>query len=200
MAKQYYVYIMTNKRNTVLYTGVTSDLKKRVYSHKAKLVEGFSKRYKINKLVYYEVFDDIQNAIETLQWEQADSLFSACPFHSFLWRMDGELPRSLSYDHDLRPRRQDAPEDLVENGSIYVFRPWVLRECKNRLGGKIGVYRMHVLDSFQVDQLSDWEVLEQLLAIRCPARESTDLASARMLVLDFDGVMTDNRCGYGCEG
>jgi len=63
MNKQYYVYFMTNKNNTVIYTGVTSDLKKRVYEHKAKLVKGFTKRYNLDKLVYYEVFDDPYNAI-----------------------------------------------------------------------------------------------------------------------------------------
>jgi len=56
MSKQYYIYIMTNKRNTVLYTGVTNNLKKRIYEHKAKLVAGFTKKYNINKLVYYENF------------------------------------------------------------------------------------------------------------------------------------------------
>ncbi len=54
---------MTNKRNTVLYTGITSDLKKRSWEHKEKIIEGFTKRYNINKLVYYEVFDDVENAI-----------------------------------------------------------------------------------------------------------------------------------------
>jgi putative endonuclease len=54
---------MTNKNNTVLYTGVTRDIKKRVYEHKEKLAEGFTKRYNITKLVYYEVFDDPENAI-----------------------------------------------------------------------------------------------------------------------------------------
>ena len=54
---------MTNKRNTVLYTGVTNDLKIRTYQHKEKLVDGFTKKYKITKLVYYEVFDNIKNAI-----------------------------------------------------------------------------------------------------------------------------------------
>lgn len=53
---------MTNN-NTVLYTGVTSNLIKRVYEHKSKFVEGFTKKYNITKLVYYEVFDDIRNAI-----------------------------------------------------------------------------------------------------------------------------------------
>ena len=63
MSKQYYIYIMTNKLNSVLYIGVTSDLEKRAYEHKLKLIEGFTKKYNIDKLVYYEVFDDIDNAI-----------------------------------------------------------------------------------------------------------------------------------------
>jgi len=61
--KQYYIYIMTNKTNRVLYTGVTNDLKRRVYEHKEKLVEGFTKRYNIGKLVYYELCEDIESAI-----------------------------------------------------------------------------------------------------------------------------------------
>jgi len=61
--KYYYVYIMTNKLNTVLYTGITNDLKRRVYEHKNKFVEGFTKKYKVDRLIYYEVFDDPENAI-----------------------------------------------------------------------------------------------------------------------------------------
>jgi putative endonuclease len=54
---------MTNKNNTVLYTGVTNNLIKRVYEHKEKLVGGFTQKYKICKLVYFEIFDDIYSAI-----------------------------------------------------------------------------------------------------------------------------------------
>jgi putative endonuclease len=64
MEKQYYVYIMTNKNNTVLYTGITNDLKRRAYEHKEKLAEGFTKQYNITKLVYYEVFQDSYHAIQ----------------------------------------------------------------------------------------------------------------------------------------
>jgi putative endonuclease len=64
MSKQAYVYILTSKHNTVLYTGATSDLRQRIEQHKAKLVDGFTKRYNVDKLVYYEEFDDIVNAIE----------------------------------------------------------------------------------------------------------------------------------------
>lgn len=59
-----YVYILTNKNNTVLYVGVTTDLTKRLYEHVNKLTDGFSKRYNLNKLVYVEQLDDIQVAIE----------------------------------------------------------------------------------------------------------------------------------------
>jgi len=61
--KLFYVYIMTNKNNTVLYAGVTNDLIRRVYEHKEKLVEGFTGKYNINKLLYYEIFEDPQSAI-----------------------------------------------------------------------------------------------------------------------------------------
>ena len=62
--KQYYVYILTNKLNTVLYIGVTSDLICRIYEHKNKFVEGFTEKYNLTKLVYYEVTNDIESAIK----------------------------------------------------------------------------------------------------------------------------------------
>lgn len=61
--KQYYVYILFNKRNGTLYVGVTNDLVKRVWQHKNKVAEGFTKRYGVDKLGYYEVFEDINSAI-----------------------------------------------------------------------------------------------------------------------------------------
>jgi len=61
--KQGYIYLMMNKRNTVIYAGVTSNLQKRVYEHREKLIEDFTAKYNINKLVYYEVADNIESAI-----------------------------------------------------------------------------------------------------------------------------------------
>jgi len=63
MGRQYYVYIMTNKNNTVLYTGSTNDLNRRVYEQKEKLVKGFTKKYNVNKLVYYEVFTNAEDTV-----------------------------------------------------------------------------------------------------------------------------------------
>ena len=63
MPRQMSVYVMTNKVNTVLYAGVTNNLKRRVYEHREKIKSKFTARYNVNKLVYYEVFSDAYNAI-----------------------------------------------------------------------------------------------------------------------------------------
>ena len=62
--KNYFIYIITNKINTVLYTGVTNNLIKRIHEHKEKIVEGFSSKYNVNKLVYFETHNDINLAIK----------------------------------------------------------------------------------------------------------------------------------------
>jgi len=63
MMRQYFVYILANRRDGVLYTGMTNDLKRRIYEHKAKLVKGFAERYNVVSLVYFEAFADAYSAI-----------------------------------------------------------------------------------------------------------------------------------------
>jgi putative endonuclease len=64
MEKKGYVYILFNKKNGTLYTGVTSNLVKRIYEHKQKLVDGFTKKYSIDKLGFFEIYENIEQAIE----------------------------------------------------------------------------------------------------------------------------------------
>ena len=59
----YFVYMLTNKNNTVIYIGITNDLVRRVYEHKQKIIKGFTSRYNVDKLVYYEKFTNINDAI-----------------------------------------------------------------------------------------------------------------------------------------
>ena len=59
----YYTYILTTKNNQMLYIGITSDLQKRLYEHKNKMLDGFTKKYNIDKLVHYEEFENVEDAI-----------------------------------------------------------------------------------------------------------------------------------------
>jgi putative endonuclease len=75
MMKEYYVYILASSRNGTLYIGVTSDLPKRVYEHKYGIIDGFTKKYNVHILVYYEAHDNIEEAItrekQIKKWERA---------------------------------------------------------------------------------------------------------------------------------
>lgn len=62
--KQYYVYIVTNKPKGTLYTSITSNLSKRIWEHRNKAAKGFTNKYNLDKLVYYEIYDDPENAIK----------------------------------------------------------------------------------------------------------------------------------------
>ena len=80
---RYYVYLLTNKNNKVMYVGVTNDLERRVFEHKSKMIPGFTEKYNVNKLVYFEETHDIRAAIarekEIKKWrrEKKDNLVIA---------------------------------------------------------------------------------------------------------------------------
>lgn len=111
--------------------------------------------------------EHIDEAVMLLQEGDFDSVFSASPAHGFIWGIrDGEC-RPLNYDPASRPMRQQFGEYVMENGSIYVFKPWILREIGVRIGGKIGIYRMGFLESLQIDQPKDLVLARTIL--RCLA-------------------------------
>ncbi len=164
---------------------------------------------------------DIDNAIQTLLQQQADSLFSAARFHRLIWGIRGGQPFSINYDFHQRQREQDMAIQYQENGSIYVLRPHVLRQYGNRLGGKIAICEMDIWSTFQVDTPEDAAMVQWILeqrqrptggaqpALTSPVRRkaqwsfaSSDLyqqfqqctpSQLDLIVFDFDGVMTDNR-------
>jgi N-acylneuraminate cytidylyltransferase len=144
---------------------------------------------------------DIDNAIDRLLKSEADSLFSATESTWLLWRTQGDEVASFNYDYRRRKREQDMTVEWRENGSIYVLRPWVLREHHNRLGGQMIVYPMDYWSSFQVDRPEDLELIEWILRRRGAADRSQALPERiGAVVFDFDGVFTDNRVLVGEDG
>ncbi|MGK7939761.1 MAG: acylneuraminate cytidylyltransferase family protein [Crocosphaera sp.] len=107
---------------------------------------------------------DIDGAIAKLRGEKADSLLSVSPSHRFLWQESNGVAQSINYDYRHRPRRQDMNPQYMENGSIYLFKPWVLKETGNRLGGKIALYLMSERAAVEIDSIADFEMINFLMS------------------------------------
>ena len=107
--------------------------------------------------------DDIDNAIKLFIDKNADSLFSACINDKFIWALEKDGPKPLNYDYNHRKREQDMPPQYRENGSIYVFKPSLLRKSNNRLGGKMVIYPMNYWSSFQIDSPEDVALIDWIL-------------------------------------
>lgn len=108
--------------------------------------------------------DDIDKAIEKFYLEQADSLFSAAVLEDFcIWENTKEGIRSVSFDYLNRGKRQDRKPYYLENGSIYIFRPEILKQFNNRLGSKIAMYYMPVWKSYEIDDYETLEICEYFM-------------------------------------
>lgn len=116
---------------------------------------------------------DLDRAYEHFIAKGADSLFSACQVHGYTWELRGEhvVPK---YGSRL-PRQHERVTRLEENGSIYIFRPGVLRDYGNRLGGVVAVHHMDRLSSFQIDEPRDIELIERIMEI---TRHADSLAAS----------------------
>lgn len=134
---------------------------------------------------------DLPAALATFERERADSLFSATAAHGFLWRVGADGPTPLNYDPVHRPRRQDAPTDVIENGSFYIFKPAVLRDHNSRLGGKIAVHMMPARTSFQIDDAFDLELMQFLAREHAATAAAPELAELRASFLALGHMSFD---------
>ncbi len=106
--------------------------------------------------------DDIDNAIKMFFTQKADSLFSAVRFDKYVWRVKNKVVSPINYDYKKRWREQDFPPQYQENGSIYIFKPELLKKHKNRLAGKIVIYEMDDMTFIQIDSQKDIELFEYI--------------------------------------
>jgi len=99
---------------------------------------------------------DIEKALEAFEREKLDSLLSVCEVEDYFnWRIGADGPEPINYDYHNRRMRQQIEKRYLENGSFYVLIPSLLREQKNRLGGKIGFHLMERHKMFQIDRMED---------------------------------------------
>lgn len=108
--------------------------------------------------------EDINNAMKLFISQKADSLFSAAVLEDFyIWNYQNEKLTSLNYDYRNRGIRQERAPVYLENGSIYIFKPEMLKKYNNRLGGKIAMFIMDYWKSYEIDKLEDIEIYEYFM-------------------------------------
>jgi YrbI family 3-deoxy-D-manno-octulosonate 8-phosphate phosphatase len=139
--------------------------------------------------------EDIDGAAQALLDENADSVLAVTPFHSFLWRRDekGDIV-SINHDKGVRPLRKDREPQFLETGALYVVRARGFKEARHLLFGKTAMYVMPPDRCLAIDEPEDLgiaEVLMQKQQQQLALETLPDLMAA--LVLDFDGVFTDNK-------
>jgi N-acylneuraminate cytidylyltransferase len=138
---------------------------------------------------------DINNALSEISTEGKTAALSVVKTHRFTWNVDG-TPQN--YDVFNRPRRQDFAGLLMENGAVYATTKDAFLKSKNRVSETIGLVEMPEETLMEIDSLSDWTIIESLLAERQKAFKKQERIN--YLVLDVDGVFTDGCVYYGAEG
>jgi len=133
-------------------------------SHAVSIIE---KKSSIYTIVFMQATSplreekDIEGAIREFKSQKVDSLFSAARLEDFfIWKKTPSGFVSINYDYRKRLRKQEIKTQYVENGSIYVFKPSVLKEHNNRLGGRIGIYEMEFWKTYEIDSIEDKELCE----------------------------------------
>jgi YrbI family 3-deoxy-D-manno-octulosonate 8-phosphate phosphatase len=145
--------------------------------------------------------EDIDGGVRRLLETESDSLFSMTVLEDFcVWTRRGSDLVGLTFDPFHRDRRQDREPLYLENGSIYVFRPGILRKYQNRLGGKISMLEMDFWKSYEIDKMEDIEICRYYFEKHLlphwekkQGHQKISISNIDLIVYDFDGVMTDNR-------
>lgn len=136
--------------------------------------------------------EDFRAARARFENDGLDSLLTGVELKRFLWRHDGQ---PLNYDPTRRPRRQDFGGTVMENGAFYFTRRSLLAKTGMRLGGRIGVHVMPEECAAEMDEPSDWPLIENLLRRRLKVTKHI-----RMLIVDVDGTLTDGGMYYDGNG
>lgn len=146
--------------------------------------------------------EDIDGAITALRDQNADSVLAATAFHYFLWRQlpDGTVD-GINHEKSARPLRQDREPQYVETGSVYVMKTAGFLAAKHRFFGTTAMYIVAPEHALEIDEPSEFRQAEALLRLRAEEHQQEALPTdPKALILDFDGVLTDNRVIVSQDG
>jgi YrbI family 3-deoxy-D-manno-octulosonate 8-phosphate phosphatase len=129
-------------------------------------------------------------------FDKYDSVLSCCQSKRFSWKNG----KALNYDIDNRPRRQDFQGTLIENGAFYISSVSAIKETKNRISGKIGIYQMPEYTYTEIDEPADWIVAESLMKRFVLKKTKIDFSKIKIFLSDVDGVLTDAGMYYTESG
>ncbi len=137
---------------------------------------------------------DFDNALRQYQEGLYDSMLSCVRSYRFFWSENGS---SVNYDYRNRPRRQDFGGNLMENGAFYINKVGNIIKYKNRLSGNIGIYELPAYMATEIDEPSDWIVMENIIRKHF---DVTKKNSIKLVMSDVDGVLTDGGMYYSENG
>ncbi len=142
---------------------------------------------------------DIDRAVDALQ--HADTAFTATSWHRFAWSKTPEGARPVGHDRSHRLRRQDLGEQFLEVGAVYAMKIERFLEARSRFFGRTAIVEVPAERSLEIDDEVDFMLVQELLRRRLATERAARLPSTlEAVVMDFDGVLTDNRVRVDQEG
>lgn len=143
--------------------------------------------------------DDIHftEAIQMYKKGEYDSILTCVRNYRFFWTTEGT---SLNYDYMNRPRRQNFDGILMENGAFYINKVCNILSSKNRLSGHIGIYEMPEYTANEIDEPSDWLILENIMSKKILNKDKSNNKQIKLFLCDVDGTLTDGGMYYSERG
>lgn len=166
----------------------------------------FAENYEFDDIVLIQATsplltnDDLANGIKLYQEAEVDSVLSVVEQKRFHWKVDESgFTQPINYDYMNRPRRQEFSGCFVENGAFYITSRERLLKTGNRISGNIKAYLMNEDTYFEIDEPTDWIIVENLIKNRISVKEQ-ELKDIKVFLTDCDGCLTDGGMYYSENG
>jgi len=168
----------------------------------------FADNYDFNDIILVQATSplldakDLNRGLEKYREKDTDSILSVVRQKRFIWEEQGSEAKPFNYNYNERPRRQEFAGFLVENGAFYITSKKRLLKYKSRLSGNIEIIEMDEETYFEIDEPTDWVIVEELLKQKYGNKNMKDIKfdKIKCVLSDSDGVLTDGGMYYSENG